>query len=1056
MSRQFERASSEFYNYFKERLQKFEIYFLIDNCAYLSEKEFIKLKSCLEHLFHFKQNSYLIQCTSFVKILYPKQDCNYMSGISNLSQQICAINLIDQAIQEISLRSSNDKAVFIFSHHTTTHFQIKIDEIVTKRQQNLDLNQIIIGNSVSPILTEDKGIVFRFFDYTEFDKVIKFKESSNLPCPVELELCPVDSNISFNNGELQSFVAKIIVSFDFALDSILIIKTDDEYFTAETKSIYPRKGEFHNQIVSINNNNGSNKEIASMKKEEEEWQNCKLTTTIKWERKGNDSQFRGAVDILIIYKNNCWPETLEIHTGYLVSSVLPMQNNSCIDLSKQFNIELVGDLIPQVVASLIISVCNDVPTEISELIAKENNLGTLLDEYCLDNYLPRGSMPGHCKLLSATIENYSMLIEQNQEISTIIFIIEFAQFEPILIEEFFDKIDSVLHEYVIVVIATDIFLEDDLLNDIYLPFDKYIPRASIFIVSLYSMYAGRRYSLDYDILQIWKKIRETSFNFWGIAFDTIEYPIVKRDPIPSFIDKDDEPISHIPELPQLENEIKSKIQSILLSKPSIGNQILSKYSVSARFETKYTIMQEYWKENYFIVSDQKKNLFIAKRGSNSNSDNIILESVLLSSINHPNILKFIELFVTEFEYWIIMEHVEGIQLSSIRNESILELFQILYQISSALDYLATDCFILHYLVSEENILLNQSNQSIYLIDCCIPSEITTPIPFQYTSNPSEKQLHEQRFHFELLEKISKIAEFLKPNEVAIDETIQKFFNNFIDRCKRRNSLNIGWKLCDISNFLGLMSQLCRNDVINNYKILGRLGRGTQGIVYKCQKGDSFYAIKKCFDIDYLLLEVQLLSKCAGFEHIIQLEELFLHDDAIHVVTEFIDGNTLGDFILNNELPTEEVEKIVYQITKSLCFLHNEVGIVHRDIKPDNIMITRNSKIVKTIDLGLATIDRPYEMTMGLGTPAYIAPEALSESYSKLIDIWSLGITCLALLRQEGLMVEILKKKQDIENGQCNIEFEGVSNSNTLTIFLSLSIAPSSQRMSSETLLQFLS
>ena len=73
------------------------------------------------------------------------------------------------------------------------------------------------------------------------------------------------------------------------------------------------------------------------------------------------------------------------------------------------------------------------------------------------------------------------------------------------------------------------------------------------------------------------------------------------------------------------------------------------------------------------------------------------------------------------------------------------------------------------------------------------------------------------------------------------------------------------------------------------------------------------------------------------------------------------------------------------------------NIVHRDIKPDNIMITNNNT-VRLIDFGLSKASRNNrQLTTMAGTPYYMAPEVLEGSYSKKADIWSLGVLLYTLV-----------------------------------------------------------
>ena len=73
-----------------------------------------------------------------------------------------------------------------------------------------------------------------------------------------------------------------------------------------------------------------------------------------------------------------------------------------------------------------------------------------------------------------------------------------------------------------------------------------------------------------------------------------------------------------------------------------------------------------------------------------------------------------------------------------------------------------------------------------------------------------------------------------------------------------------------------------------------------------------------------------------------------------------------------------------------------MNIVHRDIKPDNIMITDNNT-VRLIDFGLSKMSKKKQMTTVAGTPFYMAPEVLEGGYTSKADMWSLGVLLYTLV-----------------------------------------------------------
>jgi serine/threonine-protein kinase len=122
-------------------------------------------------------------------------------------------------------------------------------------------------------------------------------------------------------------------------------------------------------------------------------------------------------------------------------------------------------------------------------------------------------------------------------------------------------------------------------------------------------------------------------------------------------------------------------------------------------------------------------------------------------------------------------------------------------------------------------------------------------------------------------------------------------------------------------------------------------------------------------------------------------------DGIHyLVMEFADGNTLASLLRRGgALDEERAVGIAQQVARALDHAHKN-GLLHRDVKPDNVIITRDG-VAKLCDLGLARLDEKGEAAQRMGTPAYISPEqARGETHVDLrTDLYSLGATLFHLL-----------------------------------------------------------
>lgn len=144
-------------------------------------------------------------------------------------------------------------------------------------------------------------------------------------------------------------------------------------------------------------------------------------------------------------------------------------------------------------------------------------------------------------------------------------------------------------------------------------------------------------------------------------------------------------------------------------------------------------------------------------------------------------------------------------------------------------------------------------------------------------------------------------------------------------------------------------------------------------------------------------EIKLLS-LLNHPNIVQLFEAIETEDAIYMIMEHVSGGELYDHILKRgRLSEPEARHFFRQILAGIHYCHSN-HVVHRDVKPENILVTANNTI-KIIDFGLSN---QYKSGMLLesfcGSPAYCSPELLSqERYGPVTDVWSTGITLYSML-----------------------------------------------------------
>ena len=130
------------------------------------------------------------------------------------------------------------------------------------------------------------------------------------------------------------------------------------------------------------------------------------------------------------------------------------------------------------------------------------------------------------------------------------------------------------------------------------------------------------------------------------------------------------------------------------------------------------------------------------------------------------------------------------------------------------------------------------------------------------------------------------------------------------------------------------------------------------------------------------------------------------DDGGHpyIAMELIEGPTLSDLVqVNKPLPTKMVVEIGIQLVKALGYAHGK-GIVHRDVKPGNIMMIKDTTTIKVADFGICRIDSGSDATQAtqvgnvLGTPNYMSPEqVLGEKVDSRSDLFAVGVVLYQLL-----------------------------------------------------------
>ncbi|KAM3131260.1 hypothetical protein pb186bvf_016578 [Paramecium bursaria] len=149
----------------------------------------------------------------------------------------------------------------------------------------------------------------------------------------------------------------------------------------------------------------------------------------------------------------------------------------------------------------------------------------------------------------------------------------------------------------------------------------------------------------------------------------------------------------------------------------------------------------------------------------------------------------------------------------------------------------------------------------------------------------------------------------------------------------------------------------------------------------------------------LFSELDIL-KTLDHPNIIKIHELFQDQYHYYLITEFCEGGELFDRLSAERVFTEKnAAEYMKQLLSAVSYCH-EKGIVHRDIKLENLLLEskRNDANLKVIDFGTSRkVNSDEKMDMKIGTIYYIAPEVLKQSYDNKCDVWSCGVILYILL-----------------------------------------------------------
>jgi serine/threonine protein kinase len=196
----------------------------------------------------------------------------------------------------------------------------------------------------------------------------------------------------------------------------------------------------------------------------------------------------------------------------------------------------------------------------------------------------------------------------------------------------------------------------------------------------------------------------------------------------------------------------------------------------------------------------------------------------------------------------------------------------------------------------------------------------------------------------------------------------------------------------------------------DYRVHELLGKGNFAKVYLAEDLKSLqkYAVKVyCkeqiqddpFELKCFLYETTMMQRVDG-PHLLRVSKIFEGDSNIYCLGEYYSGGSLQKYLEEHGRPTaSHAVSIIKQLLQALAYLDAE-GLIHRDIKPDNIMFKdRSCESIALVDLGFMTRKSDFKkLFTRCGTPGYVAPEVLADAdYDQAVDVYSAGIIFYLML-----------------------------------------------------------
>ena len=197
----------------------------------------------------------------------------------------------------------------------------------------------------------------------------------------------------------------------------------------------------------------------------------------------------------------------------------------------------------------------------------------------------------------------------------------------------------------------------------------------------------------------------------------------------------------------------------------------------------------------------------------------------------------------------------------------------------------------------------------------------------------------------------------------------------------------------------------REALAGRYRVVGELGRGAYGVVFLAyeealERPVALKVLPPCFAAQRetrarFLREARTAAKLSH-PHIVPIHSVEETDDWVFFTMDYVDGETLGQWVLTHgPLPVGEATLVLHDVAQAVGYAHAR-GVIHRDLKADNILMERGTGRVLVMDFGIARVEgQPDVIREGYvaGTAAFMSPEVVRGGQAdERSDVYALGIT----------------------------------------------------------------